>query len=163
MKKHFLLILMVTLTRVALSQTLEVPKNYVFKTSADYTAANEQVMRCIDWLLQTPAAEQPDQHKEAQTFLLQWLTGTPEVSMEINANILTFMQSSPDLLMIFMSGWAKYALESKDNSKISGNIAGLEAVMDYYKKNNLPNDKNVERFIKMKEKRTLQAYVEKNV
>jgi len=75
------------------------------------------------------------------------------------------MGTSPDLLMIFMGGWAKYSLESKDfKNKNSGSMAGIESVIEFYTKNKdfMPKDKNIEKYIKMKDKGTLKEYIEKN-
>ena len=93
---------------------------------------------------------------------MKWLTGAPDVQVEINPDIVTFEKSNPDLLFIFMGGWTKYALESGDFSdKLNGIIRGIESVIDFYQKNrgNLHKDKNVERYIRRKEKGTLEDYI----
>lgn len=147
-------------------QDFEVPKNYTLVKAEDYTTYEQVILKSYDWLMTTPVNEQAEKRKEVNAFLLKWITGSPTVSIEIKQEILTFMGSSPDLLLIFMGGWTKYALESKDfNNKIAGNIAGIESVVEFYtkNKNSLPKDKNIEKYIKMKEKGTLKEYIVKNV
>jgi hypothetical protein len=93
------------------------------------------------------------------------LTGSPNVSIDIKPEIVTFVGDTPELLLIFMGGWAKYSLESKDfKNKIGGSTAGIEAVIEFYTKNKdlLSKDKNIEKYIKMKDKGTLKDYIEKN-
>jgi hypothetical protein len=92
--------------------------------------------------------------------------GSPDVHIQINPKIVTFMNTSPDLLMIFMGGWAKHSIETKAyDDKVAGSLAGLESVVEYYDKNKsfIPKDKSVEKYVKMKQKGTLQKYVEENV
>ena len=147
------------------AQDFTVPPNYKLEKESDYAQYEQDVVRCVDWLLATPVDEQPAKRKQANAFLLQWLTGSPTVSIEINPQIVTFMEGSPEYLMIFMGGWAKHALETKDYSnKAAGSLAGIESVLAFYAKNQgvLKKDKNLEKYVKMKEKGTLQAYVEKN-
>ena len=147
------------------SQEFEVPKNYVFSNKEDYTKYETDIIKSIDWLTNTPIQTQPEKRKEINAFVMVWLTGSPNVSVEIKAEIVNFMDPNPDLLMIFMFGWTKYSLETKDyKNKIIGNQKGVEAVIDFYKKNreNLKKDKNVEKYIKMKENGTLEEYITKN-
>jgi hypothetical protein len=147
------------------SQGFEVPKNYKLDNAKDYAQYQDDVVKCFDWLMKTPLNEQTEKRGEANAFLLKWLSGSPDLSIDIKPDIVTFMGTSPDLLMIFMGGWAKYSLESKDfSNKIAGSKAGIEAVIEFYTKNRdlMSKDKNVEKYIKMKDKGTLKAYIEKN-
>ncbi len=158
----------VTLTILAINvfaQEFEVPKNYVFSNKEDYAKYEADILKSIDWLTNTPIQTQPEKRKEVNTFVMVWLTGSPNVSVEIKTEIVNFMEPNPDLLMIFMCGWTKYSIETKDyKNKIIGNQKGIDAVIDFYTKNreNLKKDKNVEKYIKMKDKGTLEEYITKN-
>jgi hypothetical protein len=163
--KSITLTLVLALFSIGLfSQEFEVPKNYKLDKAEDYALYEQDIIKCVDWLMKTPLNEQKAKRKEANAFLLKWLTGSPNVTIEIKPEIVTFMGTSPDLLILFMGGWAKYALESKDfKNKIAGSMAGIEAVIEFYTKNKafLKKDKNVEKYVKMKNKGTLKAYIEK--
>jgi hypothetical protein len=163
--KSITLTLVLALFSIGLfSQEFEVPKNYKLDKAEDYALYEQDIIKCVDWLMKTPLNEQKAKRKEANAFLLKWLTGSPNVTIEIKPEIVTFMGTSPDLLILFMGGWAKYALESKDfKNKIAGSMAGIEAVIEFYTKNKafLKKDKNVEKYAKMKNKGTLKAYIEK--
>jgi hypothetical protein len=164
--KTITLTLILTIISIGLfSQDFEVPKNYKLDKAEDYAPYEQDVVKCFDWLMKTSLNEQTAKRKEANAFLLKWLSGSPNVSIEIKQEIVSFMGTSPDLLMIFMGGWAKYSLESNDfKNKIAGSMAGIESVIEFYTKNKdfMPKDKNVEKYIKMKDKGTLKAYIEKN-
>lgn len=166
MNRLFLTIVMALAAITTFAQDFEVPQNPSLKTSEDYVAQEPTVMAAIDWLMKTPPGDQGEKRQDVDAFLLKWMTGTKTISMGIDSKILTFMDSSPDLLMIFMAGWAKYALETKDgDNQVTGNIHGLEAVIDYYTKfkQSSAKDKYVEKYIKMKADGSLTKFIEKNV
>ena len=165
MKGIKLTLIALALTFGLFSQDFKVPKNYKLEKAEDYALYEQDIINCINWLLKIPLNEETTKRKEANAFLLKWLTGSPNVHIEIKQEIVTFVGSSPDLLMIFMGGWAKYSLVSKEfNDKIGGSLAGIEAVIEFYTKNKelLPKDKNVEKYIKMQSEGTLKEYIEKN-
>lgn len=165
MKKLFTTFLLGFFSIIAFAQEFQVPENYKFETADDYAPYEEDILRCIDWLMQSPVSFQPDKRKEATAFLLKWLMGSPYVHIEIKPEIVSFAGTSPDLLMIFLGGWAKKSIETKAyEDKIAGSLAGLESVIEFYIKNKgaLPKDKNVEKYVKMKQKGTLREYFEMN-
>jgi len=149
------------------SQTFEVPKNFNPKTADDYAPYEADVIKSVDWLMSMPYALEKQKREQVNAFLLKWITGSPNVLIDIKPEIVTFIGGgTPDLLMIFMGGWTKYSLESKKfDDKEGGSLAGINAVIDFYENNrkSLPKDKNVEKYIKMKEKGELEDYVKNNV
>jgi len=147
------------------AQEFEVPKNYKLENAKDFDTYEKDVINCVSWLANTPLNEQAGKRKEANAFLLQWLSGSSKVHIEIKQEIVTFMDNG-DLLMIFMGSWAKYSIQTGDfNDKIKGTTAGLEAVIEFYTKNRglIFKNKGAEKYLKMKEKGTLTEYIEENV
>lgn len=166
MKTISLTLILTTISLCLFSQDFEVPINYKLDVAEDYTLYEQDVLNCFNWLMITPINEQAIKRKDAYAFMLIWLSGSPNVHIDIKPEIVTFMNTSPDLLMIFMGGWGKYSIETKDYyNKIEGSKAGIESVIEFYNMNShlLPKDKNVEKYIKMKDKGTLNEYIEKNV
>lgn len=165
MKKTLGTLLLIFLFINLFSQEYEIPKKYNFLKDEDYTAYENDVLKTIDWLIQTPLNIKKEKRIEANRFLMTWLEGSPNVTIEIKQEIVTFVSPNADLLMIFMCGWTKYSLENKDyeNTK-AGNLKGVEAVIDFYLKNKnyLKKDKNVEKYIKLKESGKLEEYISKN-
>jgi len=161
-----LIAVMALAATMTFAQDFDVPQNPTLKTNEDYVAQEPNVMAAIDWLMKTSPADQGEKRKDVDAFLLRWMTGTKAISMGIDSEILTFMESSPDLLTIFMAGWIKNALETKEgDNQVTGNIHGLEAVIDYYIKfrQSSAKDKHVEKYVKMKADGTLSKFIEKNV
>ena len=162
MKRTFFLLLFSLFITGLFAQEFEVPENVVLKNKEDYAQYEDEFIHGFNWLIATPADQEIVKQKQVNAFLLMWLTGSPNVSVEIREDVLTFMESSPDLLMVFLGGWGKYALESKDyDNMVAGNLAGLNAVMDYYEKNLdvIGKDKNIEKYLKLKAKGKLEDHV----
>jgi len=165
MKKLFGILIFSALTFNLVAQEFEVPQNCVFTTKDDYSKYEKDVLNGIDWLLKTPVNLQTDKRKDVNTFLLKWVIGSPYLTIDIKTEVVSFMKPNADLLTIYMCGWAKYSLETKDyNNKIKGSQKGIEAVIEFYIKNkeNLKKDKNVEKYIKLKEEGKLEDYISKN-
>jgi hypothetical protein len=147
------------------AQDFEIPANYVFNKPEDYSKYEKEIIQACNWIITTPINDQTSKRKEVNTFIMKWISGCPYVTLEIKTEIVNFMKPNPDLLMIFIAGWTKNSLESKDyKNKVNGNLSGIEAVIDFYLKNkdNLKKDDNVEKYIEMKEKGTLEEYIKTN-
>ena len=166
MKAIQAIIILTTISFGLFAQEFEVPKDYKFQTAKDYDYYEGDIIKCFDWLMKTPVNEQTDKQRDANAFLVAWISGSPKVKIVIKEEIVTFMdENSPSLLFIFMGGWSKYSLESKQfDNKVEGNFRGVESVIEFYTRNkgNIPRSKAVEKYIKMKEKGELRAFIEKN-
>jgi Flp pilus assembly protein TadD len=143
----------------------ESEKQIQLKTKEDYAKYEQDVINGYNWLMKTPIDMESTKRKETNAFLMQWITGSPNVSIELSEKIVTYMDCG-DCLMMFMGGWTKYALESKDfKNKVKGNLAGTEGVIEFYlsNKNSLGKNKAIEKFIKLKEENKLEEYIKSNI
>jgi len=166
MKTYFFTLAFAAFSLGLFSQNFEVTQNYKLENAEDYAKYENDIIKFIDWLRETPINNEPDKRKEANAFLLKWMTGSPYVRLEINSDVVTFIGSSPELLMVFLGGWTKYVIVSKDfDNKLEGNLAGIEAVIYFYNKNKkfLPKDKDIEKYIKKQKKGKLKSFLEQNV
>lgn len=169
MKKILFTLVFLSLFTLAFAQDFNVPKGYKFDNKEDYKTYEPQVKEAIDWLLQTPLGSNAMKRQEANAFVMAWLVGTPDVSVNIDTRVLTFLNTkdvNPELMMVFTLGWAKYALENnytKDN--ILGHKAGIEAVTAFYQKNRgyLKKDSHVEKYQKLIEKGKLEEEIKKKL
>jgi hypothetical protein len=145
----------------ASAQTYEVPKDYVLKVKEDYPKYNDDVVKTVDWLQQTSWAEQTDKRKEASAFLIAWITGSPDVSVEIGSALLKLADKNKELLITFMGGYTKYAiLHKSDFDKNQANVFALRAMIEKY--NNEPTrkkDSAMEKLIKMDKDGKLEEWV----
>jgi hypothetical protein len=164
MKKLFLftagLCLLITLGAKAQS-SFPVPPGYVLKEKADYAKYNQDVINTIDWLQQTPWGEQPEQRKQANTFLVAWLTGSPDVNIDVRPGVMKLCDKNKELLITFMGGYAKYAIQHKDNfTADQANTAAVQAVLAKYQTQpDHVKDSYIERLIKIQEQGKLNDWI----
>lgn len=160
------LVALVVFTFSLYGQEYVVPKNVKFENKEDYATYESQVKETIDWLLVTSLGKESNKRTEANAFLMMWLTGTPDVSINVNTDLLPFVKKSPELLMPFIAGCVRYSLEnnySKDDIQI--NKAGLETIVAFYRNNRgyLKKDDSIEKYEKLIEKGKLEEDIKKRI
>ena len=148
----------------ALFSSPSAESNIRLKTKEDYAKYEPKVLEDINWLLNTPLNREVQKRKEINTFLMQWLTGSPSVSIELSEKVVTYTDC-PDCLMIFLCGWTKYALSTSHYNKLDANLAGTESVIDFYAKNKNTTGKNksIEKLIKLRKKGKLKDYIRASI
>jgi len=162
MKKTFLISLALIASVQLFSQEFVIPEGYEFIKAEDYTKYESDIVKGVNWLIETPLNTNENKRIEANKFLILWLTGSPNVSIEISKEVVTFMDCA-DCLMVFMGGWAKYSLENGySNNKVKGNLAGIESVIEFYELNKkvLGKNKEIQKYIKLKDKGELEKHIE---
>lgn len=165
MKKLILSLTAIILSFSSYSQDKELPDALVLETKEDYAKYEENVINSINWLINTPIETEKDKRTEVNAFLMKWLTGSPNVTIELNQEVVTFMECG-DCLMVFLGGWAKYVLENNENkNNLKGNIAGIESLIAFYNNNKAemgPN-KAIEKYVKLKDKGKLESYIKSRI
>jgi len=166
LKQVFIIALLIVISHLAVGQSFTVPKNYTLKEVSDYAKYEKDIIDCVIWLENTPVDEQRNKRSKANQFLIQWVTGSPNLTISINSKIVNFTDKNPDLLIIFLGGWAKYALENPEykDDEVKCNLAGLRSVIKVYKKRNgMKKDRNVEKLIKLEKKGELEEWVKQQL
>lgn len=165
--KHTLITLSLLLGSFALqAQEFEVPQNYKLTKAEHYAPYEKDVLRCIDWILNTPLDEQEDKRKDANRFLMTWLMGSPYMHLSINDKTMKLFGDHPDLLMAFLAGWTKHSLSTKDlKNETAGKLAGVKTALNFYQKNKskMPKNKQLEKAIKRQEKGQLKTWIEEHI
>ncbi len=141
-------------------QAFEVPAHYAFRTKADYTKYEPEVIQAVNWLEVTPLNQQADKRKEVSAFLFKYLEGSPTVTIELHDLVLELNKKNPDLLMVFMAGWAKRKLENPSQTdKLKLNTAGVQSVLKVYQLGGAARDKSLEELTKLAGDSELEAWV----
>ena len=148
------------------AQDFEIPKYYVLKVAADYAKYEKDIIACANWLENSPLNVEEQKRLDANTFLMKWLTGSPTVSINLNADILTkCTDKNPDLLMLFLAGWTRFSLEnnySKDQQ--AGYFEGFKSMINVYNKGvKIKKDKDLEGIIELYNKGELEAWIKNNI
>jgi len=139
-------------------------ENIQLETKEDFSKYETKVIEDINWIINTPLNQDNQIRKEKNAFLIKWMIGSPNVSIEITENVVTYMDCK-DCLLIFMSGWTKYALTTTNYNKLDANLAGTDSVINFYSKNKelIGKNKNIEKFIRLKEKGKLKNYLKSKI
>ncbi len=134
--------------------------NELPETQEEFIASEKNVLGTINWLENTPINEQEDKHKAQYALFVAWLTNSPTVSVEVNANILTFTNKNSELLIFFMAGWTKYSLENNySEDVVQGNLAGIHSAIDIFKTGGFKKDKKMQKLIELDDKDELERWV----
>ena len=125
----------------------------------EYANYDQDAMNCINWLKTN--SPNHTQRKEVASFVIWWLTGTPDVQITLNADAIKF--ENGNLLILCLAGWAEHAVQNKDDNAVNGCVAGVETALNYYEmyKSLLSKDKGAEKLLKMRNKGTLKSFIEK--
>lgn len=113
MKKLILLMMLLFSCLVNAQEKITIPIDYILETNADYHKYEKKIIECVDWLLVNPIDKNEEQRKEVNAFLIAWMAGSPDVSIELTQEVVTFTEQA-DALIMFMAGWTKHAIQSKD-------------------------------------------------
>ena len=130
-------------------------------TKEEFIQSEKKVLATINWLENTPLDQDEKKHQEQYAFLTAWITNSPTVTIELNANVLTFSKKNSQLIMFFMAGWTKYSLENNYSKDIpQGSLAGLRSAIKIYKKGvGFKKDKEMEKLVEIEEKGELEKWV----
>ncbi|MFT3994654.1 MAG: hypothetical protein QM660_10130 [Dysgonomonas sp.] len=166
MRLMHLLIALFGICSLTFAQNYTVPKDYKFVIADDYRTQEPQIREAMDWLMQTSLGQDSKKRADANKFFIDWLSGDPDISVEIHPSVVNFLDGNPELLMPFMIGWAKYSLDNEySKDQLKGNMAGVEAAATFYRKNRgyLKQDKNIEKYEKLIEKGKLENEIKKSL
>jgi hypothetical protein len=157
MKKFAVVTLCLLLMQGVSAQKFVVPTIPGDIEKSEYAQYTQDAMNCIDWLKTHSPSD--SKRKDVSAFTLWWITGTPDVRLELYAGAAEF--ENPNLLLLFLGGWAQYAIQNKNNDQLEGCLAGMDTALNYYEqyKKELPKDKGAEKYLKMRKKGTLKTYI----
>ncbi len=86
---------LLSLTTIISSQNSELLSKLP-ETKEQFISSEKNVLATIEWIENTPIDQEKDKHKEQYALLVGWLTNTPTVTLEINANILIFTKKNSE-------------------------------------------------------------------
>lgn len=129
-------------------------------TKEEFVASEKKVLATINWLETTPFDKEQDKRTRQKALLLAWITNSPTVTLEVNADVLTFTKKNPDLLIIFMGGWTRFCLQNNySTDNVQGTIAGIKSAIKVYKNLSLKKDKEMDKLIELDDKGELENWV----
>lgn len=161
MKKILLFLGLFLLIGTASAQQFSLPILPEKMWPSDYAKYETDVLYCCNYLLSTDPSYNQPKHEECTTFLMRWLTGTPEVKVIVHPDLVDI--KSVDLMLAYMAAWTRHALQNKgDNPLLCANVATEEMLRFYetYRKS-MGKSKMCDKLLKEQEKGNLPAIVAK--
>lgn len=152
MKIAILLLILVTSlsSKHCYSQDFDVPSDYEFNSKEDYAKYEKDIIHAANWLLAIPLKEQEGKRREVSAFVVQWISGSPTVNVEINETIADFDKKNLGMLVIYMASSAKYVLENNYSKDMRAkHRAALRDMISVYKSGKgISKDKKMEKLVK---------------
>jgi tetratricopeptide (TPR) repeat protein len=146
-------------------EEVEKEKDFVLETEADFLRYESDVVNGFLYLAKSPVTEKPEQRKTLSKFLVEWILGSPTVSIEISEKISPYLEKSPEYLIHFLGGTAIYQIKTRDlTDRYKSYVAGTELVIIFYNNNKktLGKNKEIEKLIKLQKKDKLTAFIKEN-
>lgn len=162
--KTILCCLVIALTSILTVQgqtNFEVPQNVELKTNDDFTKYETAMIDAAKWLEETDLNKEEDKRKQVNFFVLQWISGSPTVSVEMNVELSKIYGKNVDLLGIYLASYTRNYLENKTTAtKFSATKAGLISMMNVYKKGiKISKNKEMDKLIKLTADNKLDDYI----
>lgn len=146
------------------AQTFAVPTNVEYKSEADYKPLEPQVIAAVNWLEATPGNAEPGKRQQTNVFLLNWIQGAPNVSVKLQSYVTGLCKANPELLGLFLGGWARYSLQYPDDkTDLAPNLAAVHTMLKAYQLGGWAKDKNMDKLVDLQSKGQLDAWVAKQV
>ncbi|MBS1915998.1 MAG: hypothetical protein JST87_06945 [Bacteroidetes bacterium] len=165
--KPALLLLAITVicfTNIDAQTKFEVPKNIELKAKEDYAKYEPAIVDAAKWLEETDLDKEKNKRKEVNAFVLEWISGSPTVTVDINENLAKIYGKNTQLLGVYLASYSRNFIENKNSAnKFSAIRAGLISMMNVYKKGiDVSRSKELENLIKLDEENKLDDYINGN-
>lgn len=118
--------------KVAEAQEFNMPPDITKLSLEDCDKYRGDIINCIKWLQNSPVAKDKDKRHVADAFLLNWISHSKELNIELLPYLDKITDVDPELISLFMGGWALNVLEKHNNDMLEGNYAGLTSILNYY-------------------------------
>lgn len=123
----------ILLSPIANAQDFEPPVDAKLETKEDYASYEQHMIDASKWLESNQIGTLPGKRVNVNAFVMKWITGSPTVTLELQPVIVKLTDKNPDLIIVFMAGYARWSLENnhpKDHLK--GYEAGIKSVIKTY-------------------------------
>ena len=121
--------------RVVGQAKFELPKNIELKTKEDYTKYQGTVVGAEKWMEETDLDQQTEKRQAINQFIVQWVAGSPTVTISLDESLAQLTEKNPDLLALYLASYSKYIIEHKnDPSNFNAACAALTSISKVYRK-----------------------------
>lgn len=161
--KPLFFLLLVLLVKGSFAQLPDF-ENIKLDNKEECTAAEPSALQACNYILSAPYEKKDIVRLKALSFILKWMSATPDFSFTIDETATKSMKGNDDLLGLYLAAMAKYCLENreaaKDKNKVKLNAVTL--VLNYCEdeKNNMKMPKALKKLSEAKAKGELEKSLE---
>jgi hypothetical protein len=115
-KKIFFFLLVLWISHSAIGQDgrkPEISDTIKWETAADYDRDRELIIKCLKWLCTAPMGQDVIYRSEANAFVLRWLSGSPDVLVEIDEAVFDFTEGNDEILFSVIHAMALTTMTKK--------------------------------------------------
>lgn len=139
----------------------EVPQDLELKTKEDFSKYETAMIDAAKWLEETDLNKEEDKRKQVNFFVLQWVSGSPTVSVELTQQLSKIYGKNVHLLGVYLASFSRNYIENKTTAtQFSATKAGLISIMNVYKKGiEISKNKEMDKLIKLTADNKLDDYI----
>jgi hypothetical protein len=161
MKKLLFICLLVTAASNLFAQNLPQYDQFKFDKKEDYKLADSAVLQTANFLLSAPIDQNTALRLSAGHFVMKWMEGTPEYTFTLDQNAIKYLSDNVDLMMLYMTSMAKYALQNKASDINDITLNGVIILLEYINNpaNNVKKDKNLKKLSDANDRGYLESFL----
>lgn len=108
------------------------PEAQVFEVASDYRSSDAKASDALVWLRTHTLDECNAERERLNAFVLVWLSGHPDITIDLNPAVMPFLDTYPELLFPMLHGMASYQLGKPQASvdAAAAHASGLEVIVD---------------------------------
>ena len=169
----------------ARGQEVLIPYDYTKTSPQELHIYEQNVLDCVEWLVNTPVDEQPADRQAVRKFVLEWIEATPSVAVYLDPQLMDFTKDSQymeEILTVYAGGYLSGLLRDKDTrgnlessasdvaypkgltkaDRIKGATSAIETSLEFYdlNKDKLGRNSTLEKYKEMLDDGTLREHIE---
>ena len=163
MRCYIILFLLIVAQNV-FSQNFANYQNITLQTAADYRKIEPQIMLAYELVLSTPVDQKNNNRLDAISFIIRWMSGTPDYSFIMDETLHKVSNGDKDILGVYFACLVKYALEhgkNVDRADLRYNSYLMLAQYCENPDNNLKPRGELKYLVAAKNQNQLKEYLEK--
>lgn len=137
----------------------ELPDNIKLKSKEDYSKYESDFINAAKWLEETDLNKETEKRQKVNAFVIEYVSGSPTITIEISSQIGKLYEDNPQLLAIYLASYGRHSLENKDATKFTSTKAAVVSMMNVYKKGiKISKNKEMDKIIKLSDEK-LDDYI----
>ncbi len=106
----------------------EVSLHSKLETNEDYIESQKEVEKALDWLCTNPLEVCISEREQLNSFVMVWMSGSPEYTLSFEPSCAPFLKADPDLLFPMIHGMSRELLKRPQQNKKQLYRAGYQTV-----------------------------------